>query len=176
MSEGGGGEPDNRQYSRAFDNIVQDEDDVVGLLAYALYKRAIREEAQDGRRSPGDTRNPPRTVVETYRSAAQMMLGDVIQNSLEEAQPELQISAALDAVDKARSDIIGHVTQRTNWLPALVTNVVAWAFTLVIVTLILISLGRPTPEEIVSDAARDALDAAATQQSEPAKLPAPKGN
>jgi hypothetical protein len=90
LSEGGGGEPDNRQYSRAFDNIVQDEDDVVGLLAYALYKRAIREEAQDGRRSPGDTRNPPRTVVETYRSAAQMMLGDVIQNSLEEAQRDCQ--------------------------------------------------------------------------------------
>jgi len=30
-------------YSRAFETFVQDPDDLVGLLAYALYKRHIRE-------------------------------------------------------------------------------------------------------------------------------------
>lgn len=176
MFKGKGEPPEDRQYSRAFDNIVQSEDDVVGLLAYALYKRAIREDAQEGRRSSGDGRNPSRTVVETYRRAAEMILGDVIQNSLEQARPELQISAALDAVDGARSDIIEHMTRRTNWLPALVTNVAAWAFTLVIATAILVALGRPSPEEAASGAARQAIEGATKVPEKPAQPPVPKGS
>jgi len=168
LFKGKGGATGDPQYSRAFDNIVQDEDDVVGLLAYALYKRAIREDAQEGRRSSGDGRNPSRTVVETYRRAAEMTLSEVIQNSLEQARPELQVSAALDAVDGARSDIIEHVTRRTNWLPALVTNVVAWAFTLLIATLLLSSLGRPSPEEAVSSAAQRAIGTVTDEPASPA--------
>jgi len=144
-------------YSRAFDNIVQDEEDVVGLLAYALYKRAIREDAQQGQRSSGDTRNPSRTVVETYRQAAERTLSQVIAGSLEAARPELQISAASDAVENAEIRIISHVNSRTSFGQALLTNIVAWGFTLFVTVLILTAARGPGPEQVLSRAATKLL-------------------
>lgn len=158
-------QPSAQSYSRAFDNIVQDDDDVVGLLAYALYKRAIREDAQEGRRSSGYDRNPSKTVVETYRQAAERTLSEVIGSSLEAAKPELQVSAALSAIEVAKADIREHVTQRTGFLPALLTNIVAWAFTLLLTVLILLALNSPEPARMLSDAATNALDEPPSQSS-----------
>jgi len=149
--------PAQEQYSRAFDNIVQDEDDVVGLLAYALYKRSIREDAQQGQRSNGDTRNPSRTVVETYRQAAERTLSVVISGSLEAARPELQISAASDAIETAEVKIISHVSRRTSFGQALLTNIVAWGFTLFLTVMILMVARGPDPEETISDTANQIL-------------------
>lgn len=149
--------PEKRQYSRAFDNIVKDEDDVVGLLAYALFKRAIREEAQNGQHSNGDTRNPSRTVVETYRQAAERTLSEVINASLEAARPELQSSAALDAIDAAKSNLREHITIRTGFLQAIITNIVAWALTLVLTVLILLAFNRPDPVQTIRNAAESAI-------------------
>lgn len=147
---GGDAQP---QYSRAFDNFVLDQDDVVGLLAYALYKRAIREEAQAGQRSNGDTRNPSRTVVETYRQAAERTLSGVIDSSLEAARPELQISAASDAIERAEVRILSHVSRKTSFGQALLTNIVAWGFTLFVTVMILLATRGPSAEETLSDAA-----------------------
>jgi hypothetical protein len=152
----GGKKVADRSYSRAFDNIVQDEDDIVGLLAYALYKRAIREEAQTGRHSNGDTRNPSRTVVETYRQAAERTLSEVINSSLEAARPELQASAALDAVEAARANLSEHISRRTGFGQAISTNIVAWALTLVITVLILLAFNRPDPVQTLKGAAEKA--------------------
>ncbi len=160
-----GAQSSAQPYSRAFDNIVQDDDDVVGLLAYALYKRAIREDAQEGRQSSGYSRNPSKTVVETYRQAAERTLSEVIGSSLEAAKPELQVSAALSAVEAAKADIREHVTQRTGFLPALLTNIVAWAFTLLLTVLILLALNLPEPARMLSDAATKALDEPSPQNS-----------
>jgi hypothetical protein len=157
LAEGEEGASPQTQYSRAFDNIVQDEEDVVGLLAYALYKRAIREDAQQGQRSNGDTRNPSRTVVETYRQAAERTLSGVIAGSLEAARPELQISAASDAIENAEVRIIGHVSSRTSFGQALLTNIVAWGFTLFVTVLILMVSRGPGPEETLSSAATKIL-------------------
>jgi hypothetical protein len=142
----------DKAYSRAFDNIVQDEDDVVGLLAYALYKRAIREDAQTGQHSSGDTRNPSRTVVETYRQAAERTLSEVIGAALDGARPELQSSAALDAIESARATLSEHVTRRTGFSHAIITNVLAWALTLVLTVLILLAFNRPSPVETLKAA------------------------
>lgn len=148
--EGKGGQPAEGSYSRAFDNIVQDEDDVVGLLAYALYKRAIREEAQSGQRSNGDTRNPSRTVVQTYRQAAERTLSEVIENALQAARPELQASAALDAIETSRAGLSEHITRRTGIGQAILVNIVAWALTLVLTVLILFLASRPDLGEILT--------------------------
>jgi hypothetical protein len=137
------------QYSKAFDNFVQGDSDLVGLLAYSLFKRAIREEAEQGKRSDGNTRNPSKTVVSTYRQAAERELSEVISASIEAAKPDIQGSAALSAVEGARADVMEHVTNRTGFLPALVTNILAWAFTLVITVLILLALNRPDPAQII---------------------------
>lgn len=142
-----------RVYSRAFDNFVQSDDDVVGLLAYALYKRSVREEAEQGRRSSGDTRNPPPTVVSTYRQAAERELTEVVNASIEAAKPEIQRSATLDSIDKARSDLAEHITSRTSFGQALLANIIAWGFTLFVAALILYLARGPSPEEVLSEAA-----------------------
>jgi hypothetical protein len=152
----GGGKSEPHQYSRAFKNIVQDENDVVGLLAYALYKRAIREEHEQGNCSAGDTRNPSRTVVETYRQAAERTLEGVINGSLEAARPEL-LYAAADAIETARLDLRNHVTSRTGFGQAMLVNIIAWGFTLFITVVILALARSSSADQMLSNVAAEVL-------------------
>ena len=68
--------PAGGAHSRAFEALTEgDYDDVVGLLAYALYKKAIWEAVANGTRpTPGPNRNPQTTEVQAYRSAAERRL------------------------------------------------------------------------------------------------------
>ena len=159
MTEGGDKECSPRQYSKAFDNFVQDDSDIVGLLAYALFKRAIREEAEQGKRSAGNTRNPSKTVVSTYRQAAERELGQVVSASIEEAKPEIQGSAALSAIEGARSDIMQHVSNRTGFGQALLVNIVAWGFTLFLTVVIVYLATKPEPQRAIMDKAHQTLSA-----------------
>lgn len=145
-------------YSRAFGNFVQSDDDVVGLMAYALFKRGVREEAQRGRVSLGGDRDPPPTVVEAYRQAAEQRLAGVIQAAIDEARPELQSSAFMDAVEKSTADISNHITTRTDFKSALFMNLIAWFVTLGLTALIIWLLGKP---DIVTAALNHSTEAAA---------------
>src|SRR3546814_756696 len=104
-----------RPYSRAFDNIVQGPDDTVGLLAYALFKQGVREDAAEGRRGDGGLRNPPATVVRVHRDAAQRILEEFASNAIAEAIHEVQQSAVLAAVTSAEVAVRSHIDQKTNW-------------------------------------------------------------
>ena len=144
-------------YSRAFENLVEtndDEKDVVGLIAYALYKQGIREEAISGTGTPGPQRNPPATTVTTYRAAATQLLTEIVQRAIDETTPEIQRSAVLTAVETAKGEIKGHVTSRTNFGPALLTNIVAWIITLAIAVLVLWLAGTPGVDQVLVNAAR----------------------
>jgi len=144
-----------RPYSRAFENFVAsegEEDDVVGLIAYALFKQAIREEAASGAAAPGDSRNPSATTVRTYRAAAEQLLTDVIGRAIDEATPEIQQSAVLTAIDNATGLVNAHVTERTGFGSALLTNIVAWVITLAIACLIIVMATRPSVEQALVNA------------------------
>lgn len=139
------GGDDGAGYSRAFQNFVRSDDDVVGLLAYALFKRGVLEEAERGRRSLGRDRDPPPTVVEAYRQAAEQRVSAVVAAALEDARPELQQSAYLDAVARSSSELREHVTARTDVKSALAVNMVAWIITLALTALIVWTIGQPDP-------------------------------
>jgi hypothetical protein len=144
-----------RAYSRAFENFVAtegEEDDVVGLVAYALFKQAIREEASSGSSSGGDVRNPSATTVRTYRAAAEQLLTGVVDRALDAATPGMQQSALLSAFDGAAGQIKSHITERTGFGPALMTNLVAWVVTLAIATFVLTLAARPSVEQTVAKA------------------------
>ena len=148
--------PAERGYSRAFENFVVsegDEEDVVGLVAYALFKQAIREEAAAGALVGGDARNPSATTVKTYRAAAEQLLTGVVDRALDAATPDIQRSAVLSAIEGTTDQIKAHVTERTGFGSALLTNLVAWVVTLAIATLILILAARPSVEQTVAKAA-----------------------
>ena len=133
-----------KTYSKAFDNLVSGDDDIVGLLAYALFKQGVREQAERGlSRSPGETRDPSPTIVRAYRESAEKRIAEIVTDSIDRATPEIQRSATLDAVITAEANIKTHVSSRTGFWPAILTNVLAWAFTLVITILILSLVNLP---------------------------------
>jgi hypothetical protein len=142
-------------YSRAFENFVgadTDDEDVVGLVAYALFKKAVREESAAGLAPPSDKRNPSPTTVKTYRAAAEQHITGIVAKAIEEATPEIQQSAALTAIEATRIQIENHVTTRTGFGPALVANIAAWALTLFLAVTILFLSARPAVEDVVLEA------------------------
>ena len=62
-------------HSRAFETFVDGQDDLIGLIAYALYKQNLREVALSGRLLPiASTRVPTPTEVSTYQGDAERRL------------------------------------------------------------------------------------------------------
>ncbi|MEI9851378.1 MAG: hypothetical protein WDN24_11720 [Sphingomonas sp.] len=157
-------EAEEVEYSRAFENIVESasgDDDVVGLVAYGLYKQAIREEVIKGGIPPTRAqRNPSRTTVMTYRGAAEQLLTQIVQRAIEETTPEIQRSAVLTALEATKSEIKSHVTTRTDFGSALLANFVAWIITLAIASFIIFLAGRPAVEQSIVNAAERVRSAA----------------
>jgi hypothetical protein len=144
-------------YSRAFENFVSEngeEEDVVGLVAYALFKKAVREEVASGASRQSDKRNPSETTVRTYRAAAEQLITNVVGLAIEEATPEIQNSAVLAAIENSQVKLETHVTKRTGFASALIANVAAWAITLAIAAIILFLAARPSVEQAIVEAAK----------------------
>ena len=150
MTTGGDGEP----YSLAFERLVEGDDDTVGLLAYALFKRAIREAAQRGERVAGVGRDPSPTVITTYRKFAASIIAETVERSLNDNLAELQQSAALDAIAAATVEVKAHIDGRTDFRTALLTSMVAWVVTLGVTILIIWLVGAPDPAKLVADKAK----------------------
>ncbi len=143
------------RHSLAFERLVEDDDDVVGLLAYALFKRSIREAAQRGEVVTGVGRDPSPTVITTYRHAAESIIGETVGRALNDNLAELQQSAAIDAIAAAAAELKSHIDSRTDFRSALLTNVAAWIVTLAITVLIVWLLGAPDPARVIADQTRD---------------------
>jgi hypothetical protein len=130
-------------YSRAFECLVQDANDTVGLLAYALFKQSIREAAQNG----GFIRPLPRelstTEITTYRHAAESIIGNAVERTLTQNLPEIQQSAAIETVKAEAVSLRAHIDARTGFGMALLTNIFAWIVTLAITVLIIWLSGAP---------------------------------
>lgn len=136
-----------KAYSQAFETFVrpeaEGEDDVIGLLAYALYKQAIREDAIAGNAIPGEKRTLSETAVQAYRGAARQLLTGVIDQAILDATPSIQESAVREALQTAEAAIKARIDERTNWKAAVGTNLVAWLISLAIAFLILVLARAP---------------------------------
>jgi hypothetical protein len=137
---------------------------VVGLLAYALFKESVREEMQRGGQQNSANRNPPPATVLVFRGAAEQRLAEIIQNGIAQATPDIQrdaIGSALNATEGALATKIDglatrleeHVTGRTGFGTAIVTNVIGWLLTLAITVIILVLANRPAAEDVVTNTA-----------------------
>jgi hypothetical protein len=161
-------------YSRAFDRIVHDADDVVGLLAYALYKEAVREEVSQGAAPNPAARNPPNAVVKIYREAAEQRLSVVINGGIAQATPDIE-AAAIGNVVKASENMITtkldgvttrleeHVNKRTGFLSSITTNLIAWLLSLAITIIILLLANRGGIEEAAVNGAQRLMDGNVTK-------------
>jgi hypothetical protein len=81
------------------------------------------------------------------------LLTGIVANAIDEATPDIQQSAVLAAIEGATDHIKAHVTDRTGFGSALLTNIIAWVLTLAIATLVLLLAARPSVEQTVVKAA-----------------------
>ena len=119
-------------YSKAFETLVQSDDDIVGLLAYSLFKASVRERVRTGQSVPRDLRTPTKAETNAYRGQAERILEEYANRAIEDAEPGI----AARAQDDARSEIISTIRQRTGLWSNIVTGVVVWLVTIALTALV----------------------------------------
>ena len=141
------------EYSRAFERLVRpgeerDEDDLVGLLADAYYKRDKRDLVLTGELSENLLKDHHRTLtpglIEQYRESALRRLEAYAQTVVATVEPELRETTRLDAIISARNEVIAAVESSTKWWLSILWNVVAWLISLAITFLVIAGLGKIT--------------------------------
>lgn len=136
------------EHSRAFEKLVQEPDDIVGLLAYALYKRTINERkaAGHGVLSPKD-RDPQGHEISLHRDQAENYLRTFAQTAIEEEKSAIWVENIkvlskdiLFGVNEAKNDIKVAIKRGTGfWWPGVVIGVVAWFLSLIITLVIYVN-------------------------------------
>lgn len=145
-------------YSLAYERFVQTDDDTVGLLAYALFKSAVRQEAIAGANVGRGPRAPVAAMIEVYRQAAEQRVSEVIADAITQATPDIQASAAVGAVNAAREALISasqavetslrsHIDEKTSFKQAMLTSFAGWLLTLGVTAIIIFVAGRPSVED-----------------------------
>lgn len=137
--------PTSSGYSRAFETFVQGDNDLLGLLAYALYKKSIQEAGIAGKPVPqSGSRDPSEAEKRAYRSLAKDLLdtfGESAQNSARETildgglRPDLKI---------LKDEVLAHITGRTAWWPAFIVNLGAWIASIALTVLLAVAVAAPT--------------------------------
>jgi len=116
-------------YSKAFETLVSEPDeDIVGLLAYSLFKASIRERAQAGQDVRGPLRNPTKTEAAAYRGQAERILETYAAQAIEDARPGIVATAQ----SAAKTEIIAEIRRRTGWWPTIVAGMVVWVVTIIL--------------------------------------------
>jgi len=121
------------EYSRAFEALVTGPEDVVGYIAYSLYKANIRERVRRGDDVPRTSRNPSTVEVEAFRQSAERVLEQYGQQVIAEATPQI----AEEARGAGTSEIIAEIRNRTRAWPAIGYGVAAW-FISILITIVVV--------------------------------------
>lgn len=136
-------------FSTAFDRLVGDHDteiDIVGLLAYALYKRDKRELAVSKAVDDQMLRQHYKTLTSglqsQYRDSALRLLEDYSNAVVSRAEPEIMAGARIAQIESAKADIVSEVKSSTAAWKSIVWNVIAWLVSLAIAFLVTIGSGK----------------------------------
>jgi hypothetical protein len=123
-------------YSLAFETLVQGpDDDIVGLLAYSIFKASIRERVKSGQDVPRHLRNPTHAETEAYRGRAERILERYAERVIADAEPGITAAAR----GSAKDEIIEVVRSRTRGSSAIGYGVVAWFISIVITVIVVLA-------------------------------------
>jgi hypothetical protein len=122
-------------YSRAFEALVTGPEDVVGHIAYSLYKANIRERVRRGEEVPRTSRNPTKVEVEAFRQSAERVLEQYGQQIIADATPQI----AEDARGTGTGEIIAEIRNRTRAWPAIGYGVAAWFISILITIVVVVA-------------------------------------
>jgi hypothetical protein len=127
------------QYNTLYEKLVYRDDDLIGLIAYALYKQRKRswivDFQQQKNRSPNGDEAHSYLIGETtasrlndYRQQAEAILGSYADEIIKNAAPEIQKAA-----------IAGKIEQSLRWYQQIPGGVVAaFAYTVFLICLVLV--------------------------------------
>lgn len=138
---------DRAEHSRAFEHLVSSEDDLIGLIAYALYKKDKRDFVLGWREKSGSfptvehAKAFSATVLTLgqqirYRTAARDMIDAYAQSVLEAERPLVEKSAVAERIEAAAK----RVEETARWhrqLPAGLTAAVVLAVLIVGVLMVM---------------------------------------
>ncbi len=131
-------------YSRAFELLVQDDDDLTGLLAYALYKQSIREASAQGKAvHPSRDRSLTSTEVRAWREVADGMLSAFASSIIDQSRSGIVETAVRDDIRNLKSSLSLELQRSTSWKTAVVVNLVAWLLSIAI-TILVVMAGVPS--------------------------------
>lgn len=137
-------------FSKAFDNFVKnDSEDIEGLLAYALYKRTVRDQCRQGVAVDGKVRNPPDSEVETYRASARDMIETLLTDYENDVRPDLQRSYFDEQLERWKGEIKATVRSRTSTSGQILSNLVAWVITLAISLIVYFGVRSMTIDQMI---------------------------
>ncbi len=139
-----------REFSTAFERIVREseagDEDIIGLLAYAIYKRDKRDLAVNRSIEQAYLNQHHKVLtpglIEQYREGALRRLEAYSSAVLAQAEPDIREGARVEAVEKARDDVIAVVRSSTTWWLSILWNVVAWLISLTIIFLVTVGTGK----------------------------------
>lgn len=141
--------------SRTFEKLVAGEDDLVGLIAYSLYKRAKQEWSVDSRsQEEADKYCEIATGahVANLRTSAETKLNDFAQGIYDQYESELRQELTREISSGLKQELLaelrGHITDRTRFLSSVAAGVVAWIVSLLITLLVAYSLLGPDFREV----------------------------
>lgn len=155
-------------FSKAFDNFVSDDQaDLEGLLAYALYKRTVRDQCRQGVAVDGRLRDPPKSEVDTYRSSAREMIETVLTDYENDVRADLQASHYDQKLEQWKGEIKATIRNRTSPAGQIVVNLIAWMITLGISLIVYFAARAMTVDQVVAGQAENRLAVAADTRTGP---------
>ncbi|HYD67615.1 hypothetical protein [Azospirillum sp.] len=136
-------------YNTVFERLVRSPDDVVGLVAYGIYKQGKRDWLARYRRKHG--RAPDDRALEAYhdhisdtdlerlRNDAERMMLAFAEVIVEDRAPEIQRQAQIRNLTDIEDRILKRIDERTRFSDSLKANLTAWLISLVvIITVVLV--------------------------------------
>lgn len=132
------------EHSKAFERLVEEPDDIVGLLAYALYKRTLNERKAAGHGVMlAKDRAPQAHEISLYRDQAENYLRAFAQTAIEGEKASLWVETVKTfsdhvdfGIEAARRRIESTVRRGTSVWLGVTVGIVAWLISLAISILI----------------------------------------
>lgn len=129
-------------HSRAFERFVDEDNDVTGLVAYALYKQNIQQRRRAGRTAPDPgERDPAPAELNAYRGQAVRLLDAFGEAAVQRAAPDILRNALLVSQQQATAVVVAEVRARTGLVATMLTGLVVWLVTIGLT--VLLALAEP---------------------------------
>jgi hypothetical protein len=153
--------------SRSFRKLVHGDDDLVGLVAYALYRIQKDEWARAATRTRdevdryADVLTP--SQIANIRMSAESRLDHFAYAAIAAATPRIGDRVRSEGFDALERGLKHHVDQRTGWRHSLAANLAAWAITIGLTAVALVAVLLPSLAEIMAGRMVDLLDQTRSQ-------------